>query len=162
MGLIDEYVEVILCSGNMKYYENLGYEIPKVKNSSGIWITPRGTKIKVLSQDLKRTSNKIIHVICDKCGESLEISFKSYKDNLDKNNGKFICRTCAMDCKEDKVTFKYEVGQRIITDKKDITITKRKWVKEKTSNGNRIHKYYQFVCNKCGFNCGEHYELDGT
>ena len=162
MGLIDEYVEVELCSGNMKYYENLGYKIPKVKNLSGMWTTPRGTKIKVISKDLKKTSDVLVHAKCDACGEIIEISFNGYCNNIKRNSGKFICRTCATDCKEDRVTFKYEVGQRIITDKKDITITKRKWVKEKTSNGNRIHKYYQFVCNKCGFNCGEHYELDGT
>ena len=118
MGLIDEYVEVELCSGNMKYYENLGYKIPKVKNLSGMWTTPRGTKIKVISKDLKKTSDVLVHAKCDACGEIIEISFNGYCNNIKRNSGKFICRTCATDCKEDRVTFKYEVGQRIITDKK--------------------------------------------
>ena len=162
MGLVDEYVEVKLGSINIKHFEELGYEIPRKINKHGNITIPVGSTIKVLTKDLKRTSNKIIHAICDKCGESLEISFKAYKDNLDKNNGKFICRTCAMDCRENNIKFKYEIGQHIITDKKDIIIIDRKWIKIETDKGNRIQKYYKYKCNKCGFDCGEYYELDGT
>ena len=31
MGLISEWVEVILNSANIKHYENLGYEIPRTE-----------------------------------------------------------------------------------------------------------------------------------
>ena len=100
MGLIDEYVEVELCSGNMKYYENLGYKIPKVKNLSGMWTTPRGTKIKVISKDLKKTSDVLVHAKCDACGEIIEISFNGYCNNIKRNSGKTLkdsmdgARTC--------------------------------------------------------------------
>ena len=32
MGLISEYVEIKLGGRNIKYYENLGYEIPRRKD----------------------------------------------------------------------------------------------------------------------------------
>ena len=73
MGLISEYVEVKLGSINIKHFEELGYEIPRKLNKHGNITIPVGSTIKVLTKDLKRNSNKIIHAICDKCGESLEI-----------------------------------------------------------------------------------------
>ena len=65
MGLIDEYVEVELCSGNMKYYENLGYKIPRQKNKWGRIGTPKGTKITVKVGDLPKQSNIKVKVQCD-------------------------------------------------------------------------------------------------
>ena len=59
--------------------------------------------------------------------------------------------------------FKLEIGQRLQDDRRDITITDRKYVQEENidklgrkSIANR--KYYQYKCNVCGFECGEHYK----
>lgn len=41
MGLISTEVEVGLASSNISYYENKGYEIPRVKMSYGLCV-PRG------------------------------------------------------------------------------------------------------------------------
>ena len=49
--------------------------------------------------------------------------------------------------------YKYKIGDRICDDKKDITIIDRKTVKK----SKQIKKYYRYKCNKCGFECGEHY-----
>lgn len=56
------------------------------------------------------------------------------------------------------VRFKYEIGQRIVSDCIDITITNRKY--EKRVHGKSIinEKLYQYKCNICGFNCGNHYK----
>ena len=46
--------------------------------------------------------------------------------------------------------FKYEIGQRIIDDKRDITIIDKKKIKGKG-------KCYKYICNKCKYDCSEHY-----
>lgn len=50
--------------------------------------------------------------------------------------------------------FKYEIKQYIKDDKRDLVIIDRKYIKDK--NGWN-YKYYKYKCNKCGFDCGEHY-----
>jgi len=52
-----------------------------------------------------------------------------------------------------KTNWKYNIGDRLCNNKRDITITNRK---ENYDNG-KHYKFYQYKCNKCGFNCGEHY-----
>ena len=47
MGLITKEVEVCVCSNKQKYYESLGYNIPREKNNNGRMRVPRGSKIKV-------------------------------------------------------------------------------------------------------------------
>ena len=44
MGLITKEVEVTLGVKNVKFYEDLGYEIPKKKNKWGKVTIPRGNK----------------------------------------------------------------------------------------------------------------------
>ena len=55
-----------------------------------------------------------------------------------------------------KPKFKYRLGNIIKDDKRDITITDRKYIKNK--NGYYL-KYYKYRCNKCGFDCGEHWSI---
>lgn len=52
----------------------------------------------------------------------------------------------------EKITnkFKLNIGRTIVDDKRNITITEQKYIKR--------HKYYKYKCNKCGFDCGEHYK----
>lgn len=49
--------------------------------------------------------------------------------------------------------FKIEIGQTFKDDKRDIVIIDRKYTQIK---GIR-YKTYRYKCNKCGFECGEHY-----
>lgn len=51
--------------------------------------------------------------------------------------------------------FKFEIGQRIVDEKRDITITYQK--KQKDKNGNEL-RWYQYKCNICNFTSGEHYK----
>lgn len=66
----------------------------------------------------------------------------------------------------EKITsnFKYEIGQILKDENKDIIVIDRKYEKQiktdkfaRESIANR--KYYKYRCNKCGFDCGEHYDL---
>lgn len=78
MGLISEEVEVLLQGINIKYYEDLGYIIPRVEHKWGITVSP-GTKIKVKVEDLPKESHVMVEVKCDYCGENC---YKQYRDYL--------------------------------------------------------------------------------
>lgn len=65
----------------------------------------------------------------------------------------------------DKYTkeFKIEIGIKYIDDKRDITIIDRKYINKEKNNKNGKtailnEKIYKYKCNKCGFECGEHYK----
>lgn len=51
--------------------------------------------------------------------------------------------------------FKIKIGQTFKDDKRDIVITNRE--NKKDNKGN--NKFYKYKCNKCGFDCGEHYSV---
>lgn len=91
MGLITERVDVPLNSRNIKYYEDLGYEIPRVKGRWGI-TTPRGTTIMVDVNDLPLYSNIIVDVKCDGCENMLHMQYGEYVHH--NHNGKYYCVHC--------------------------------------------------------------------
>lgn len=51
--------------------------------------------------------------------------------------------------------FKIKIGQTFRDDKRDIAITDRKYIQDKKE---RNYKYYQYKCNKCGFDCSKHWK----
>lgn len=70
-----------------------------------------------------------------------------------KTNNFKNCRLGAMlHLKTNK--FKIQVGQIFKDINRDIIITDKKYIIDK--NGKK-QKYYKYKCNKCGFECGEHY-----
>ena len=54
MGLISKEVEINICGGNYKHYEELGYHIPRSKNKWGRMGILQGTKIIVKVEDLQK------------------------------------------------------------------------------------------------------------
>lgn len=92
MGLLSTEVEVLLQGINIKYYENLGYEIPRTKTKYGLCV-PKGTKIKVKTEDLSYGSSVTVDVNCDLCGKKYKEKYRDYyKHNHD---GKCYCHACA-------------------------------------------------------------------
>ncbi len=92
MGLIIEDVEVVLTSNIIKYYENFGYKIPRYYDRKGVARVKQGTKIKVKSSDLMKTSTVKVHVECDNCHKIYLLSYIDYnKHNMKKG---FYCRDC--------------------------------------------------------------------
>ncbi len=83
----------------------------------------------------------------------LTISYKNRKATIKQS--KFLL--CQFGKLLQKITteFKYDIGQRIVDDNRDITITKRSMRSDKSSN--KKYKKYQYKCNICGFDCGIHY-----
>lgn len=59
-----------------------------------------------------------------------------------------------------EVRYHFKIGQIIKDDKRDFTIIDRKYeIKLRKDGYTEIRKYYKYKCNKCGFDCGEHYTL---
>ena len=81
MGLVNEEIDVLLQSSMITYYENLGYEIPRVKKNYK-WSVPQGTTLKVKVSDLKESSNNYVEVICDCCGKHNNIMYCKYTKNV--------------------------------------------------------------------------------
>lgn len=75
--LLTKKVEVGLGGKNAKYYENLGYEIPRYKDKKGRLSIKRGTTILVNIEDLPENSNSMVNVQCDYCLEKNIVTIKS-------------------------------------------------------------------------------------
>lgn len=93
MGLISTEVEVILNGSNIKYYENLGYEIPRYNNVNNKLVVKKRTKIKVKISDLQKNSNVYVDVKCDCCNK--EYSMKYYDYTKYNHNGSTYCSKCS-------------------------------------------------------------------
>ena len=95
MGLITKEVKVELNNRNIKYYESLGYEIPRYKDASRRISVKRGTKIVVKTKDLPNGSNAYVDVKCDNCDEILKnIRWNDYTKQVKPDN-KYYCNKCA-------------------------------------------------------------------
>lgn len=93
MGLIGDYIEVGLNGTNIKHFEDLGYEIPRVKDKWGKIIVPRGTKIKVKIEDLTQYSKATVSLECDCCHKIYDTTYSTYTRYND--NGMIYCNSCA-------------------------------------------------------------------
>lgn len=101
MGIISKTVKIRLSSGNIKWFEEKGYHIPRTEkiypNNDGgykkIYTTTQGTEITVNVEDLKPNSCVKVNVRCDMCKKEYQLEWRQYlKQNHD---GKIYCRSCA-------------------------------------------------------------------
>ena len=95
MGLITEEVEVGLRSTNIKYFEELGYIIPRKKNKYGYFTVNKGTKILIKVYDLKDNSNIEVKYRCDNCGKELTLKYYQYNKHK-KEDGSYFCHICSI------------------------------------------------------------------
>ena len=93
MGLITKEVEVTLGVRNIKYYEKLGYEIPKYENKNHKLVVRKGTKIQVKIEDLSIGSNVEVEYECDMCHKIFTTRYDVYSTH--NKNGKTLCPYCA-------------------------------------------------------------------
>lgn len=88
-------------------------------------------------------------------GKGHKISIK-FKDKIYRiNSSNFLKGKIGVIVGVFSSEFKIEIGQIFKDNKRDLTIIDRKVIKGK--NG-QLLKYYKYKCNKCGFDCGEHYK----
>lgn len=93
MGLITKEVEIRLNGSNIKYYENMGYEIPRrIKGKYGKPTVPLNTKINVNVNDLPKNSNVKIQYECDGCRNIKQTSYANYCRS--NKNGEHYCTSC--------------------------------------------------------------------
>jgi hypothetical protein len=96
MGLISEKVMIGLAASNIKYFESLGYEIPRRRKDikHNILTVPQGTKIEVFVKDLPVKSNVKIKIQCDDCGKKSMLSYCDYVNKI-MDDGRSFCVACS-------------------------------------------------------------------
>lgn len=95
--LISKEVEVVLNSTAIKYYENLGYEIPRYYNKDNRkMMVKKDTRIKVKIKDLPLQSNLLVTLKCDYCGKEYPSRYQDYYHYNTKGNiHKDACGDCS-------------------------------------------------------------------
>lgn len=95
MGLLCTEIEVSVNS-QVKYFESLGYEIPRYIDVNGDLRVKRGTTIKVNVSDLKSGSLCIVPVECDYCNKKDNIEYQNYyrTTHSETTEGKYACPSC--------------------------------------------------------------------
>jgi hypothetical protein len=136
--IITKEVEVILTGSNIKYYEDLGYEIPRRRLSTRVskkcLTVPKGSKIKIKIEDLPKGSHCVVECFCDYCLEEGKktILRKPYYKYINQNEKSIIKKDCCEKCKGKKqreyFLSKYGVVQN----------SQLKTVREKISKANLI------------------------
>jgi hypothetical protein len=90
--IIQKTIEVSLHSKNIKYFESLGYNIPKYHRYGHKHLfVPRGSKITVKVSDLQPNYSKKVLCKCDVCGKEKEVIFQQ----ITRHNGEYICIKCS-------------------------------------------------------------------
>lgn len=99
--LVSKEVEVTLVAYNTKYYENLGYNLPKVistySKNKGKLVNKLGEKIMVKIEDLPLHSGVTICAKCDFCGNDIFTKYALYNRTKLKygENNLDACIECA-------------------------------------------------------------------
>ena len=94
--LLSKTVEVKLVSSTIEYYENLGYEIPRVYDEKrNRYTVKKGTTIIVKSEDvMKGSSTLYFEVKCDYCGKEYKKIVDKYYSHKNEYNSKDACDEC--------------------------------------------------------------------
>lgn len=125
--------------------------LPRYRGSMIHWRKCIGQKVKFIYSDIEGEIE-----IIDYDGKFLHIKY------LDKPLFKIFTGDFT-NCQLGKllgirtIEFKVEIGQNLKDDRRDITIIDRKYMGNPYNKGKQL-KWYKYKCNKCSFNCGEHYK----
>jgi hypothetical protein len=76
--LLDKEIETGLNGGMAKYYESLGYDIPRRMTKQYKMQVPLHAKIKVKISDLPKNSMLKVRVECDCCKKEMKMAYQSY------------------------------------------------------------------------------------
>lgn len=133
--LLTKEVEVCLGSRNIKYYESLGYEIPRVIGANKQLVVAKGTTITVRIEDLQSYSRVMVDVLCDAC--KINVSHIRYSDYTNySSDGFHYCTQCANVRREHTCTERY--GCRNVFQSPDIKAKSSKTMIEKYGADNNL------------------------
>ena len=90
--LLSTEAKVVLGGTNAKYYESLGYEIPRRKDKQYKMRYKRGTTITVKVEDLPEYSTAIVDLNCDCCKKIYTSRYSTYFHH--NHNGLTYCSDC--------------------------------------------------------------------
>ena len=151
MGLITKEVETPLYNKLIKYYENLGYPIPREQDKKGDIRVIQGTKILGKVEDLLNKSEIRVDVICDNCDTPLYIQWSTYKQSV-KEDGKYYCQKCAVKLSKTKLkkSFYNWCYENLSKEEADNIINRWDYELNNNIKPNEIcystHKKYYFKC----------------
>jgi 5-methylcytosine-specific restriction endonuclease McrA len=92
MGVITKEVEVTLNNNTFRYYENLGYKIPRYKDKRDKLKIKRNTKIMVKVDDLPKGAIVLVDVQCDCCKKVKKLMYSDYRKT--NHDGLCYCKDC--------------------------------------------------------------------
>lgn len=158
MTILEAEVTVIINGRTVKNFEELGYDIPKVKGQNNKYSIPKGTKLNVKVTDLMINSSQLLTKICDKCGKESNKkqpyhSILKYRENGD---GKDRCFKCgnekrALD-KKNNVRYENSLEYYAKINNKQYLINE--FSDKNTKKPNEISKsnsdFYWWNCSDCG------------
>lgn len=92
MSIAEKEILVKLNGTTVKYFKNLGYDIPKNINKRDKLVYDFSKRILVKVEDLQEKSNMILTKICDGCGVSKKMPYATIL--MHRQNGKDFCVRC--------------------------------------------------------------------
>ena len=95
MGIVHDTINIKISRNTYKYYENLGYEIPKKLDYRNKPVADESKYITVKIKDLQKGSKVKVLVKCDNpyCNSIYEVVYKDYINH--NHNGKTYCNHCS-------------------------------------------------------------------
>ncbi len=116
MGILTKKVEVKVNSKNIKYYESLGYEIPKKianerqrKRYKKDYVYDYGNILIIDINDLQKGSGVKIECLCDYCFANIIIMpYKQYIYQA-KETGKIACKHCSSQKVKESCLLRYGI-----------------------------------------------------
>ena len=108
--LISKLVEITLVGNNVKYYENLGYSIPKKIDKKGKVKYDLPNKLLVKIEHLPLDSTAKVHVKCDFCGKDIYPVYSLYNRTVKKYKENNIDSCC--ECRNKKVKLMQETKNK--------------------------------------------------
>jgi hypothetical protein len=124
--LISKEIEVGLGSTNAKYYEGLGYAIPRTYNKRrNEWCIKQGTMMKVKIEDVPKHSGAYVDTVCDYCGKPTTMHYQRYNKQIDKF-GTNACRECYSTAREYASKYTFEEVEKMFTERNYILLPNQK------------------------------------
>ena len=114
--ILNEYVEIRVDTRTIKYYENLGYEIPKKIGIKGKIVYDKSKYITVKIEDVNPNSTVIVSTTCDICGRPKDMRMCDYTHRLSKD-GLYRCKKCNVETRRKTNIERYGV-EHLMKDEK--------------------------------------------
>jgi len=127
--------------GIKKVYSNLGYDFSS-------------SEVEIKIEDLSKSSQIRIDVICDLCFKQHNMIYAKYNKNLNNNNGIFSCKECFLKRRKDEFTYNNLSLNDEVQKKKKETFIKNYGV-DNPSKSDFIKNKKKETCNRnYGVDCG--------